>query len=222
VKPRLLFAHGWALDRTLWDGVLAALGEDAADGVVFDAGFYGDPLPWPALDSRRPLLGVGQSLGNLELLTAPPAPLAGLVVIDGFARFGQGPDFPLGVPPRVLQRMRDWLAEDPKVLMDFLTRAGGQVPAAATSNGPRLAEGLERLETLDGRAAARGLPLWRLHAEGDAIATLAMADASFEGCDVVERRIRPATDHLSPLHDPEACADIIGAALTALTPKILS
>ena len=27
---RLLFSHGWALDRTLWDGVLTVLGQDAA------------------------------------------------------------------------------------------------------------------------------------------------------------------------------------------------
>lgn len=217
MKPRLLLAHGWALDASLWDGVIAALGEDAADAAAVDAGYYGDPRPWPALDTGRPLLGVGQSLGNLELLTAPPAPLAGLVVIDGFARFSQAPDFPRGVPARVLQRMRDGLGEDPKVLMDFLARAGGQVPAGAAGNAARLAEGLERLATLDGRKAARALPLWRLHAEGDPIAALALADASFEGCHAVERRIRPATDHLSPLHDPGACADLIRAALKALS-----
>jgi pimeloyl-[acyl-carrier protein] methyl ester esterase len=216
VKPRLLFAHGWALDASLWDGVIAALGEDAADAAVVDAGYYGDPRPWPVMDPGRPLLGVGQSLGNLELLTAPPARLAGLVVIDGFARFTLAPDFPRGVPGRLLQRMRDWLGEDPKVLMDFLTRAGGQVPAGATADVARLTAGLERLEVLDGRAAARTLPLWRLHADGDTVAALAMADASFESCDVRERRIRPATDHLSPLHDPQACAALIRAALTAL------
>jgi pimeloyl-[acyl-carrier protein] methyl ester esterase len=222
VKPRLLLAHGWALDASLWDGVIAALGEDAADAAVFDAGYYGDPWPWPALDRGRPLLGVGQSLGALELLLAPPALLAGLVVIDGFARFGRGPDFPLGVPPRVTQRMRDRLGEDPRVLLDFLTRAGGGPPAGAAGDAARLSEGLERLETLDGRVAALGLPLWRLHAECDPIAALAMADASFEGCETVERRIRPSTDHLSPLHDPQACADIIRAALTALASKTLA
>jgi pimeloyl-[acyl-carrier protein] methyl ester esterase len=222
MKPRLLFAHGWALDRTLWDGVIAALGEDAADAVAVDVGYYGDPRSWPALDRGRPLLGVGQSLGNLELLTTPPAPLAGLVVIDGFARFSQAPDFPRGVPARVLQRMRDWLAEDSGVLLDFLTRAGGQVPADATADVARLSAGLERLETLDGRAAARALPLWALHAQGDTVAPLAMADASFAGCDLIERRIRPATDHLSPLHDPQGCADIIRAALKALASKTLA
>jgi pimeloyl-[acyl-carrier protein] methyl ester esterase len=214
-RPRLLFAHGWALDAGLWDAVIAALGEDGADAVVFDAGYYGRPRPWPALPADRPLLGVGQSLGGLELLAAPPAPLAGLVAIDGFARFSHAGDFPRGIPGRVLQRMGDWLRDDVKVLLDFLGRAGGQIPAGVPDTG-RLVAGLGRLEGLDGRPAARALPVWRLHAEGDAVATLAMADASFAGCDVVERRVRPAADHLSPQHDPRGCADLIRAAMKAL------
>ena len=207
---RLLFAHGWALDRTLWDGVLTALGEDAAQAVVLDAGYYGRPAPLPEIDG--PVLGVGQSLGALELLADPPAGLKGVVVLDGFARFGQAEDFPQGVPARVLARMNKRVADG--ALAEFLERAGGMVPDG-TPDVARLTQGLERLETLDGRPCA--LPLWRLHSAGDPIATLAMADAAFEGLDVRERRIRPSTDHLSPIHDPQACADLIRTALKALS-----
>jgi hypothetical protein len=92
----------------------------------------------------------------------------------------------------------------------------GARPPSSTPDTARLIAGLERLEALDGRQAARALPLWRLHAHGDPIATLAMADASFDGCTVVDRRIRPGADHLSPQHDPQACADLVRAALEAL------
>lgn len=215
MTPRLLFCHGWALDRTLWDRVLQALGEVASDAVVFDAGYFGEARPWPSLASDRPLLGVGQSLGALELLTRAPATLAGLVVIDGFARFGRAEDFPLGVSSRVLMRMRDRLAGDGEALKDFLARAGG-APPPGVFDLSRLDTGLERLEALDGREAARALPIWRLHAQDDPIAPLALADASFDGCEVIERRIRPSSDHLSPIRDPQACAGIIRAALKAL------
>ncbi len=214
MTPRLLFAHGWALDRDLWTGVIAALGADAADAVVFDAGYYGRHQPWPAFEPGRPLLGVGQSLGALDLLARPPAPLMAVVAIDGMARFGQAPDFPLGAPSRFLQRMADWLRRDTEVLLDFITRAGGQLPPGQPDT-ERLIDGLERLRTLDGRDCA--LPVWRLHAEGDPVASLAMADASFAGAVVIERRLRPAADHLSPLHDPEGCADLIRAALKAVS-----
>ena len=205
----LLFAHGWALDRSLWDPVLAALGPHGAGALVRDAGFYGRPAdPEPT----GPILGVGQSLGALELLAAPPPGLRGVVVIDGFARFGHAPDFPQGVRSRVLERMNKRLAQG--ALGEFVTRAGGSLPSGKPDPA-RLTEGLERLHALDGRACR--LPVWRLHAQDDPIAPLALADASFAGLEVVEKRIRPSTDHLSPRHAPHACADLIRTALKALS-----
>ena len=209
MKPRLLLHHGWALDRTLWTAVLAVLGEDARDALVIDEGYYGQPI---AASADGPLLGVGHSLGALELLAAPDSTLVGVVAIDGFACFGQADDFPEGVPARVLARMRKRVADG--ALAEFLERAGGVVPEGAPNIG-LLQQGLERLETLDGRGCP--LSIWRLQSQGDPIATLAMSDASFAGANVMERRLRPSTDHLSPIHDPDACADLIRTALKALS-----
>jgi pimeloyl-[acyl-carrier protein] methyl ester esterase len=214
VRPALLFAHGWALDRTLWDKVLPALGEDSAGALVRDAGFYGRPADSQA---SGPLVGVGQSLGALELLAEPPPGLIGVVALDGFARFGKAPDFPQGVPGRVLERMKAQLGNG--VLAEFLARADGDLPNGQPDE-TRLIEGLDRLYTFDGRACR--LPVWRLHADQDPIAPLAMADASFAGMNVVERHVRPSTDHLSPLAAPDACVDLIRAALTALSSRALS
>jgi pimeloyl-[acyl-carrier protein] methyl ester esterase len=205
--PRL-FAHGWALDRTLWDRVLAALGEAAKGALVRDAGYYGRPAgPRP----EGPILGVGHSLGALELLAEPPPGLVGVVALDGFARFGKAPDFPEGVAGRVLERMKARLGEG--VLAEFVQKAGGELPAGAPDAG-RLLRGLDRLYRLDGRACR--LPVWRLHADQDPIAALAMADSSFAGMTVVERQVRQSTDHLSPLTAPNACAELIRTALKAL------
>jgi pimeloyl-[acyl-carrier protein] methyl ester esterase len=209
VSLTLLFAHGWALDRTLWDKVLAALGDEAAGALVRDAGYYGRPTDPQA---EGPLLGVGQSLGALELLAEPPPSLVGVVALDGFARFGRAADFPEGVAGRVLERMKARLGDG--ALAEFVERAGGELPRDQPDAG-RLTEGLDRLYTLDGRACR--LPVWRLHAEADPIAPLAIAGASFAGMNVVERQVRQSTDHLSPLSAPHACADLIRAALKALT-----
>jgi hypothetical protein len=38
---------------------------------------------------------------------------------------------------------------------------------------------------------------------------------------IVERHVRPSTDHLSPLTAPHACAGLIRAALKALSRKDL-
>ncbi len=204
---KLLFVHGWALDGTLWQPMLGGFRAD--ESLVADAGYYGRPAN-PVIDG--PILGIGHSLGALELLAAPPPGLQGVVAIDGMARFGQADDFPFGVPARVLERMKKRVADG--VLTEFLERAGGRVPAGAPDIA-RLQQGLDRLEILNGRACR--LPIWRLHSQHDPIATLAMADASFAGLNVRERCIRDATDHLSPLHDPQACADLIRTALKALS-----
>ena len=208
MKPALLLAHGWALDRTLWDRVLEALGEDANRAFVRDAGYYGRPADPVA---KGAVLGVGQSLGALELLAEPPEGLVGVVALDGFARFGRAADFPEGVPARVLERMKARIGDGG--LAEFVERAGGELPKGEP-DPERLIAGLGRLHSLDGRACP--LPVWRLQADGDPIASLAMVDASFAGMKVVERRVRASTDHLSPLTAPHACADLIRAALKAL------
>ncbi len=214
MSPTLLFAHGWALDRTLWDKVLTALGDLARTALVRDLGYYGRPAPPVA---KGPVLGVGQSAGALDLLAEPPEGLIGVVALDGFARFGKAPDFPGGVAGRVLERMKARIEDG--VLAEFVERAGGDVPQGEPDPA-RLIEGLDRLYTLDGRACR--LPIWRLNAEDDPIATLAMADASFSGMNVVERRTRPSSDHLSPLTAPHASAELIRTAITALSGKSLA
>lgn len=218
MKPRLLFAHGWALDRTLWDKVLDLLGPIAEGAQVLDAGYWGRPArPGPA--EAAPVLGVGQSLGGLQLLTQPTSPLAGLVTIDGFARFAAGPDFLAGQSLAVLNRMARRLEREPdRLLAEFMhTALPGAAPPAGAPDLGALAVGLDQLRARDGRAAAGRLPIWRLHASGDPIAPLEMADASFAGADVRARRVRDAADHLSPISAPEACADLIRQALRALS-----
>lgn len=217
MKPRLLFAHGWALDRTLWDKVLVELGAEADDALVLDAGYYGRPVGPGPIDAA-PVLGVGQSLGALELLALPPAPLSGLVAIDGFARFAAGPGFPQGRPASVLKLMARRLNVEPgPLLADFLDQAlAGFAPPSLSPDGQVLTAGLDRLRQLDGRAVARRLPIWRLHASADPIAPPALADASFDGANVRARRVREAPDHLSPITAPKACAELIREALRAL------
>jgi pimeloyl-[acyl-carrier protein] methyl ester esterase len=214
-----VFAHGWALNRSLWRDVVAELGDEADDAVVLDAGYYGQPAGPGPLDPARPLLGVGQSLGAVELLVDPPAPLAGLIAVDATARFSQAPDFPEGEPTPVLRYLvRRIRAGAGPAVADFLDRASGGLPAPVESlDAERLAAGLDHLISWDGRAAARHLPVWRLHAAHDPIAPLVRADASFADAPVRARVVREAADHLSPIAAPRACAELIRAALRDLS-----
>ena len=68
-----------------------------------------------------------------------------------------------GQDPRKIQLMAKRLDHEPGPLVaDFLGRAlRGTAPAVGEPDRQRLARGLDRLTRLDGRAAARGLPVWR-------------------------------------------------------------
>jgi pimeloyl-[acyl-carrier protein] methyl ester esterase len=214
LSPRLVFAHGWGMDRSLWDAVLIELGDLAGGAIILDSGYYGAPAAAGELEGEE-LLGVGHSLGALELMTAPPAPLSGLVAIDAFARFTAAPDFPEGQDARALRSViRQLDRASPELVAEVVARTfKGQSCPPGEPCREALAIGLERLIALDGRAAVLDLPLWRLHADDDPAVPLALSDASFAACPMLERRVRAGADHLSPVTAPELCADLIRSAI---------
>jgi pimeloyl-[acyl-carrier protein] methyl ester esterase len=218
VSPRLVFAHGWGMDRSLWDAVLLEVGDLADGAIVLDAGYYGDPVAAGELDGEA-LLGIGHSLGALELMIAPPAPLSGLVAIDAFARFTTAPDFPEGQDARVLRSViRQMDRASPELVAEVVARTfKGQTPPPGEPCRDALASGLERLISLDGRGAVGGLRIWRLHADDDPAVPLALSDASFASCRVKARLVRAGADHLSPVTAPELCARLIRSAVETIS-----
>ncbi|MEO5349836.1 MAG: hypothetical protein H7836_09330 [Magnetococcus sp. YQC-3] len=124
--PLLLLVHGWGLGPGVWRGVRRLLPGWRCH--VLDLGFFGTPqLQVPA---GVPLLAVGHSLGFLWLLhhlerAEWRQACVGLVSIAGFSRFSRGDDFPSGVAPRVLARMRQRLPEDGSGVLQAFCRQGG-------------------------------------------------------------------------------------------------
>ena len=150
------------------------------------------------------MIAIGHLLGALRLLCQPPLGCAGLVCINGFARFGAGPDFPEGVAPRLLDRMlRQLVAQPQAVLRDFRARCGDDTPSGA----PDMAA-LER-----GAGAARRGPARRTggaaHAGAGAgrrrgsVVPPAMTGAALPG---VALRWHARGGHLLPRSDPQWCA----------------
>ena len=99
--------------------------------VADDAGYFGAP-PAGSLrpgDRHRPFAG----------RAAPVAPAAArlrrLVCINGFARFGAGPDFPEGVAPRLLDRMLRQLVAQPRRCCAISARAAATTRHPARRHG---------------------------------------------------------------------------------------
>ncbi|OYQ36164.1 hypothetical protein CHU95_05060 [Niveispirillum lacus] len=197
-SPLFLFVHGWAGTPRLWDPVrveLCARGVAAGDMVT----------EVPPEVTKRPVIGIGHSLGAAWLLAHGPA-LAGFAAINGFTRFSAAPDFPVGTPTRVLSTMRRRLLSDPvAVLTDFHARAGLPLPADPPV-ADLLAQGLDLLGSIDVRQAfgVFASPHLALCGADDVIVPPAHSAACFADPVMVA-----GAGHGLPVTHPRLCADHI-------------
>ncbi len=197
----LALIPGWGLDAALCRPLRALL----PDSVVVN--MHAPRLP------DGPLVAVGHSLGFAWALRQA-VPWSALVSIGGFARFTRADDFPHGIHPRLLARMRAKLAEAPaEVHGDFIRRCGGE-PHDGALDVPTLDQGLGWLATWDERRALAGWrkPLLALAAADDAIVPEAMARQTFADA----LRLRADGGHLLPLRQPEWCVAQIRDFLAGL------
>jgi pimeloyl-ACP methyl ester carboxylesterase len=197
----LLLVHGWGFDAGTWDGVRAGLPADIPVHTV-EFGFLGaTPRMTVPPDVT---VAVGHSLGLLWLLSERPCRWRHLVSVNGFPRFTAAPDYPDGVPPRLVERMRRRLDTAPEaVLSDFRTRCGLDDPPVGL-NLDRLAWGLEMLRDGDGRPMPDAVTA--LAGEADLIVPPAMSRAAFSSCGV---GMVAEGGHLLPFSHPAEVAAVI-------------
>ena len=193
---KLLFLHGWGLDASLWDGIRRSLNDH--DTCCWDRGYF--TVPQSAPPAGEPVLAIGHSLGSLLLALEPPAHCVGLVAINGFDRF-------VGyqaVSARVVDRMRQRLASNPREVLDSFRLRIGVGPHRGVVCADRLSKDLHTLAT----AVAPGTSLCRLLLQGgrDPLLPAAMQERTFAGA---KRLIHPDAGHVLPLSHPEWCADAI-------------
>jgi pimeloyl-[acyl-carrier protein] methyl ester esterase len=227
-RPTLLFVHGWAFDAAFWQPLRAALSD--WPHAVAELGYYAaagagadestlaasSAAAWP--QPPGPIVAIGHSHGVARLLRALPAGgYAGLVSINGFARFAAAEDFPEGVPVRLLDRMIARLVRQPAcVVNDFRLRCGAP-PRPDAGASAALADSLDAMRHADHREVWRGLacPRLVLASEDDAIVTPAMTQAQFADSPIAWHA---DGGHLLPLTQTAWCASRIRAWLANAAP----
>ena len=209
MKPRVTLMHGWSYDATVWREVVPLL--SGLDVEVCDLGYFGRAVP-PA-PCAAPRIAVGHSFGALWWLTQADTRWTKLVAINAFPRFTAAPDFPQGVAPRMLDRMKKRFAVAPAaVLADFQAAAGANVEMGPTlpDDTTALAAGLDALGMLDARSAwaERAADIRVLAGRQDAIVPAALTAAA---CAAMPDHLRWIADggHLLPLTHAQACANLI-------------
>ena len=210
----LVFVHGWAFGPEIWAPIPAARPHCASQ--MLDFGYFSAP-PQTELP-QRPFIAIGHSLGALWLLSTMPQYCRGMVLINGFARFTASDDFPHGIPPRLLTRMRRRMAAAPNdTVRDFRREAGTDLPFPGPPNPQRLDDGLHLLLGLDARQGARmaHCPVSCVAGTRDPIAPPALTQDSFAPSTAIEWH---DGGHLLPLTHPDACLQAIDRMMKRMTP----
>lgn len=213
MKPRVTLVHGWGWDASVWRGVLPLLA--GADVEVCDLGYFGRAaLPAPC---AAPRVAVGHSFGALWWLAQANVPWTRLVAINAFPRFTAAPDFPQGVAPRVLERMRKRFALAPAEVLAEFHAAGGAPGPGLPDDTAALAAGLALLAEADGRGALTRHRdnVVALAARRDAIVPAPLSEAAFGTLPAGRLRWIEDGSHLLPLTHPRECAALIREAAAA-------
>ncbi len=210
-SPCLVLVHGWGFDADFWSPLATAL-KDIETRIV-DLGFFGKPHDVdPPAD--RPLIAIGHSLGLLWLLKNRPFAWQGLVSISGMPRFLRSDDFPHGIAPRFLERMKSRFNEDPLLtLNEFRSRCGwaDDPVSPAAIDTARLAQGLDWLSDWDVRESLKNesAPVLALAGDNDSIIPWALSASVFADRPLSELHCAKGGSHVLPYAQPQWCADHI-------------
>jgi pimeloyl-ACP methyl ester carboxylesterase len=200
---KIVLVHGWGFSATFWEPVRRGLGRES---VALDLGFLAPPML--EIPSGAPVLAVGHSLGLLWLLARAHLPEGSRIVgINGFIRFTRASDFPSGVPPRVVERMRAGLLSGPDDVLRRFWLGCGLPEKDFPSSRPRIAA-LEAGLTLlrDGCPSGTGPVAGLLASRDDEIVTPGMTE---DACAPERIRWVGKGGHLLPRTEPRLCADFI-------------
>ena len=210
---QLVFIHGWGLTPAFWDGLAAKLTEFPQYRV--DGGFFGNAAEMPAIDFSNAVL-IGHSLGFLRGVQLSTH-WAGLVAINGFARFVAAPDRIGCTSGAVLRDLRRRLAADPLATLAEFHRYIGAQPPAGMPQEDALRDGLDDLRDGDIGMALAGVtaPSLVLAGRTDPLVPVA-ASADLAGGGGGALHWHESGGHVLPQADPVWCADHIRRLLATL------
>ncbi len=213
---QLVLVHGWGFDAKVWDPLCDLLGDTVTR--VHDLGFFGHPMTAHP-DAGTPVIAVGHSLGFMWLLRQRPFPWDALVSICGMPRFVSATDYPLGVAPRLLERMAARMKREPQATVDDFRHRCGVGTAPEGLDGLRLNEGLDWLRQWDLRdhLAAETVPLLALGGEEDAVVPWALTEGIYGGRPETTLHCAPRGDHGLPQTQPQWCAEHLRALVSRLS-----
>lgn len=203
---RLVFIHGWAFDKNLWNAVSAALPD--MPSIRVELGFLGAPQEIPEMTSEDIL--IGHSLG-FQWGIAHYQGWKKWIAINSFARFAGSVEEGYCVPISALRALKQNLLRDAHRTITAFRKNIGCRDKVSDVDEARLQEGLDWLQGLDvaydlAHMSADGLVL----ASGkDPLVPLSASEFLASRKPAAQISMREEGGHLLPVTDPLWCAEHI-------------
>lgn len=202
---RHVYVHGWSYDAQFWASLRAHLRQP--DDWLIEQGYFGALRHLTLPDER--FIAITHSAGLMWLLMQDLRHCQAIIAVNGFARFSASSDGFAGVPPRLLDRMRQGLDRDPHhVLKTFRHRVGDETLPPPAPSTEVLDAGLALLRDGDCRPQARehSAQITLITGAADPIVTGEMSPQ--RSCPGMAEHYLPG-GHLLPLTAPSAVAALI-------------
>tara|TARA_B100000035_G_scaffold270613_1_gene244996 strand:- start:269 stop:892 length:624 start_codon:yes stop_codon:yes gene_type:complete len=189
--PRVVFAHGWGFDKTLWVDTIKRF--KINDYYLLDFGYTGN-RDIVNICQTEPVIGIGHSLGFAWLLQNLESPVC-LISISGFDCFFRIYDW------RDIEAMRRNLTRNKqKQMRVFHKKAGTKLTSVPNFKEKYLIEGLNHLQTwdLNHKLNSLSVPIFAIASQNDKIVPLCHSKRIFENCIL---KIISRGDHVIPMNN---------------------
>ena len=189
--PRVVFAHGWGFDKTLWVDTIKRF--KINDYYLLDFGYTGN-RDIVNIFQTEPVIGIGHSLGFAWLLQNLESPVC-LISISGFDCFFRIYDW------RDIEVMRRNLTRNKQAQMRvFHKKAGTKLISVPNFKEKYLIEGLNHLQTwdLNHKLNSLRIPIFALASKNDKIVPLSHSKRIFENRIL---KIISRGDHVIPMNN---------------------
>jgi pimeloyl-[acyl-carrier protein] methyl ester esterase len=203
----LLYVHGWGFTPSFWQPLIKKLPKYPF--ITYDLGFFNhenhnnEDLSI-LLDKTSPVIAIGHSYGLQWLADYQKKnlhPFKALISINGFTCFARKNNFPEGIAPLMIEKMKRECQINPvKTLKKFHDSLGSHPPLATPHQG-NLSQALEKMMIGDHRDICPDLSLCGL---SDSLLSKELSLACFS-----EEIKWHQGGHLLPLDDPRWCAEAI-------------
>ncbi|MCU7805482.1 MAG: hypothetical protein KZQ96_20015 [Candidatus Thiodiazotropha sp. (ex Lucinoma borealis)] len=218
---RVLLAHGWCFDISIWDDVIPLLKTNTCEAVDF--GYFCSPH-LPIISGETPLIGVGHSLGYIWLLKQRIYQIDAIINISSVPCFTDSRCGYTVIHQPGVKKAYEQLSNSPALFVKWFWRKCGasremleNIPNCIDKNA--LLSGLQDIAgcSVENATKQKNIPVKVIGAKNDRVVNAMTMTRFFKNNPLVDISINESGGHLLPLLQPKWCASKINEQIEIMS-----